>query len=724
MAQLTGTPVAISWGTGANPAGQSVTIPSDATAVYMFWSGWPGTNNSGLLSATLAGNNPDQTFELASTDIGSRASTGVAAWYNPPTGSQTLDPAWDTDFQAGGGPVCIVAFVLNGDTTTWRDADADADSSSTSGVTLTTVATDLVIKFDQTSLDTAPGLTSGWTNGQTQANVNSISARLSYIEAAGSTQACDSETTDFATIVAISIPLVDPVTVTSVTPDTFDDADTGIDIAGTNFEASQGTGRVVISPVDDIAGDAPAFPTFVAAGTQFANIGAVAAPLPAGIVAGDILLLAVETSGAPTSISNENGGTWTEVAGSPQDQGTTTALNVFWSRYNGTQGNPTVADSGDHHIGGIVAYRGCIATGDPVDDSTGGTDATADTSGTLPGPTTTEDMCLIVLIGAGDDDADTPVTGITNANLDNITSRVNYEAATGNDGGLTIFDGEMATAGAVGNSTLTYTAATTKAMVAVALLPRDDFLGAAVEQTITSWGDTAIEFTADQGTLDSDVDVYLFVQNDSGGSNASGFVVQFTAGGGGTEFMQSVGGSLTFVGVVNKQTNKVVAGVFVPSGTLSRMTGKNLLAALSAAGAIEKSTSRSLAGSLTSSGDLTKQTSKSFTGTLTLAGALTSIRLFVRELTASLGFSGALSKQTNKTLAGTLAPTGAVSKLISKMLSGALTFVGTLTKQTARALSGALSLAGTLATQYLPFGPVEVLRSYTRRLFTFFSGRR
>jgi hypothetical protein len=40
-------------------------------------------------------------------------------------------------------------------------------------------------------------------------------------------------------------------TITSVTPSTFVNGQTGIVITGTNFGASQGTGSVVISPTDD-----------------------------------------------------------------------------------------------------------------------------------------------------------------------------------------------------------------------------------------------------------------------------------------------------------------------------------------------------------------------------------------------------------------------------------------------------------------------------------------
>ena len=204
-AVLTGTPVAVVWAAGADPAGQSITIPADATAVYMFWTFYHGTAGYGLASVTLAGASPSQTFETptAATD---NTATGVAVWYNPPTGSQTLDPAWGA--APVEGPTTVVAFVKGGDTVAWRDADAANENGATAcTVTLTTESGDLVIKYDQ-RYDTGanvPALSAGWTNGATQDN-NSEHSRLSYISATGTTQVCNSEDNAYSSVCAVSIP--------------------------------------------------------------------------------------------------------------------------------------------------------------------------------------------------------------------------------------------------------------------------------------------------------------------------------------------------------------------------------------------------------------------------------------------------------------------------------------------------------------------------------------
>ena len=142
-------------------------------------------------------------------------------------------------------------------------------------------------------------------------------------------------------------------------------------------------------------------PTFVAAGTIASGGAAITPPLPAGLQTNDILLLFLETCNQAITIANQNGGTWTEVAGSPVAYGTAgsataTRLTVFWSRYNGTQGAPTTSDSGDHNFGRIIAIRGATTVGNPWDVTAGGTEATVDTSGSIPGATTTVANTLVV----------------------------------------------------------------------------------------------------------------------------------------------------------------------------------------------------------------------------------------------------------------------------------------------------------------------------------------
>jgi Peptidase family C25/Propeptide_C25/Concanavalin A-like lectin/glucanases superfamily/Domain of unknown function (DUF2341) len=220
-------------------------------------------------------------------------------------------------------------------------------------------------------------------------------------------------------------------------------------------------------------------PTYVAKSIGMASgTGAITPSLPAGRQTNDILLLFVESANQAISISNQNGGTWTEAPDSPQGVGAApptdpaTRLAVFWSRYNGTQGNPTVADPGDHAAGIIIAIRGCIASGDPFDVTAGGTDGVSDTSGTIPGGTTSEDNTLVVVaITSSADATGSEFSGWSNADLANLTEQVDNLTTQGNGGGIGVATGEKATAGSYGATSVTLAHAVYKAMWTGALRP-------------------------------------------------------------------------------------------------------------------------------------------------------------------------------------------------------------------------------------------------------------
>jgi len=222
---------------------------------------------------------------------------------------------------------------------------------------------------------------------------------------------------------------------------------------------------------------AAAGPTFVAAGAVASGTGAITPALPSGIAANDILLLSLETANQAISISNQNGGTWTEVTGSPQGTGTAsgtdaTRLTVFWSRYNGTQGAPTTSDSGNHQLGRMIAVRGAITSGNPWDVTAGGVEATSDTSGSIPGATTTVANTLVVAaIATSLPDAigTANFSAWANSNLTSVTERTDNTKNAGNGGGLGIATGEKATAGVYGNTTVTAASSAVKGMMSIAI---------------------------------------------------------------------------------------------------------------------------------------------------------------------------------------------------------------------------------------------------------------
>jgi endoglucanase len=223
----------------------------------------------------------------------------------------------------------------------------------------------------------------------------------------------------------------------------------------------------------------PPAPTFVAAGTVTSGTGTITPARPAGIATNDILILFVETSNQAVSISNQNGGTWTQVTNSPQGTGTAggttgTRLTAFWSRYNGTQGNPTVSDSGDHQLGRMIAIRGATTSGTPFDVTAGGVEAASDTSGSIPGATTTVANTFVVTAIATslpDSSSTTRFSAWTNANLTSLTERTDNSVTAGNGGGLGVATGVKADAGAYGNTAVTLATSAYKGMMSIAVKP-------------------------------------------------------------------------------------------------------------------------------------------------------------------------------------------------------------------------------------------------------------
>lgn len=206
-ATITGsvTPVQFDYNT-ATPAGVSVTIPSDATAAYLFWSWGGSTAGAGLVSATLNSVSPSESFSITrgqvTADVGP---VGVLAWYAPATGSRTVVVQWSE--ASADGPSAFFVFTKDG-TSAWRDADATQSANADAlSVTLTTQAGDLVLKMHVNAGSGVPGLSSGWTNGADQGfSFATEYGALSYVSASGASQVCQGETTRFySRVVAVAI---------------------------------------------------------------------------------------------------------------------------------------------------------------------------------------------------------------------------------------------------------------------------------------------------------------------------------------------------------------------------------------------------------------------------------------------------------------------------------------------------------------------------------------
>jgi hypothetical protein len=223
-------------------------------------------------------------------------------------------------------------------------------------------------------------------------------------------------------------------------------------------------------------------PWLVNIGNSASGTGTVAPTLPASLIEGDLMLLFVETENQ--TISAPSG--WTEVADSPQGTGTAAAadavgLQIFYRRFVTGDVAPTVADSGDHTYARIAGFRGVIATGDPWDVTVGGVEATADTSASADGDTTTVDNCLVVVAIAHEiDSSSAQFSAWANADLDDLAEISDAGTSSGDGGGIGVATGIKAVAGAFGVTTATVAASTKKAFVTIALKPAPNPVLAAV----------------------------------------------------------------------------------------------------------------------------------------------------------------------------------------------------------------------------------------------------
>jgi sialidase-1 len=235
----------------------------------------------------------------------------------------------------------------------------------------------------------------------------------------------------------------------------------------------------------------PAGATYVGAGSVASGTGPITPALPSGLVPGDLLMLFLETAGDNIAVANadgilnpaNNGGTWLAVArgvASPQAIGSGTDevhLTAYYSRYNGTQGDPTTSDSGDHQLGRIVAFRGVVADGVPWDVVDGTTEAKNDTSGYAPGSITTVSNTLVVgAVAAALPDANgtNNFSGWTNSiiGMTGLTERVDDSTSAGNGGALGVATAGFAPAGvSYGRMNVTLANASYKAALSVALKP-------------------------------------------------------------------------------------------------------------------------------------------------------------------------------------------------------------------------------------------------------------
>lgn len=213
-----------------------------------------------------------------------------------------------------------------------------------------------------------------------------------------------------------------------------------------------------------------AAPTLQAVGTPNNSTANVTFALPAH-QAGDILMLVIECAES-AGVSAPAGG-WAHVTNSPRPQGSNvTCLNVLWKRASAsTTPNPTVTDPGNHMVGFAYVVRGCITYGDPFDfapvDSGANNSSLSAAGGTTNGP----DRLVAVNVGVTTDTTSDQLSSVTNSNLSGFGEAEQSFTTSGNGGGVALYTGSLASAGATGTTTGTKAGSDQWASLTLAFVP-------------------------------------------------------------------------------------------------------------------------------------------------------------------------------------------------------------------------------------------------------------
>lgn len=240
--------------------------------------------------------------------------------------------------------------------------------------------------------------------------------------------------------------------------------DTTVDASWTTTSANIGIAVAIRHSASN------AVPQVYAVGTQSSSATAATPGIPAGTIIGDLMIMLCETNNNAITASG-----WTEAPNSPQSDATdATRLTVFY-RYattNDLTDATTTSDSGDHQVTQIFGVTGACSSGNPFNITAGGTDTTSDTSGSVPGATTTIPNTLVVAVsGTGfNGTSTTEFSGWTNADLSILTEFIDNVNTIGLGGGFGAAFGFKFTAGSYTNTTVTHVNASRKGLWSGAII--------------------------------------------------------------------------------------------------------------------------------------------------------------------------------------------------------------------------------------------------------------
>lgn len=339
---------------------------------------------------------------------------------------------------------------------------------------------------------------------------------------------------------------------------------------------------------------------------------------PSGLADGDLLVMHAGSTSATPSVTAAPSG-WTQLTGSPQDEGTDSRSFVYYKAVTNAAGEPaswtwTLSGSGWGTCD-VMRFSG-VNTSSPIHTSAAANSASTATPVTGSITTTVADTMLLALYTCDETASGTNFT----ASPDGMTERYDHEDASqfGVGAGFTGLQ-----ASAASGITKTATASTSD-----------------------SW--------------------------------ATWLIALEPAASGGTTYSQSTSGTVSMAGTVVKGTARGLTGSLGTSGSLGRLVSRLLAGSITLSPALVRSLARSLASSLGLSSALlaARSYARSVSSSLALAGTV--VRLPNKRIADSLAMSGDIRRHVSKVLASGLTVSGGIMRRLSRLVSGALGLASSL----------------------------------------------
>ena len=142
----------------ADPTPVNIDIPVGTDAVYVFWSFYAVGAGHAIASATL--NSVASDFDIDANNGSGYSGHGVVVFFNPATGTKSLDLEWTVSPKSGEGP-CVHCIYTEGYTQTAIAADADCNAGP-STLSVDSVTSDTVIRCEAQYAST-PASETGYT---------------------------------------------------------------------------------------------------------------------------------------------------------------------------------------------------------------------------------------------------------------------------------------------------------------------------------------------------------------------------------------------------------------------------------------------------------------------------------------------------------------------------------------------------------------------------------